>query len=65
VTVSAGAQPQPDDHYSYFFESDNLVGDTLGSPPPLLRVRPLHGRVMLLRPRTAFVAELLQSVEAL
>jgi hypothetical protein len=65
LTAPVGAQPRPDDNYSYVLESDNLVGETLGTTPPLLRVPPKGRRVLLLRPRVAFVAELLKSVEAL
>jgi hypothetical protein len=50
----------------YHFEDDALIGDTWGTTPPLIRVRAEKlPRVMLLRPRAAFVAELLKSVEML
>ena len=51
--------------YSYHFDDDLMVGDTFGSPPPLLTMghRPEH--ITLLRPRASFVAEMLKSVEAL
>ena len=65
LTASAGAQAKPDDHYDYVFDGDDLVGETLGTTPPLLRVRPKGCHVMLLRPRVQFVAELVKSVEAL
>jgi hypothetical protein len=51
--------------YTYDFEPDDLVGETLATTPPLIRVRPQPLRVMLLRPRASFVAEMLKSVEAL
>jgi hypothetical protein len=65
LTATVGAQPKPDDNYDYVFDSDDLVGETLGTTPPLLRVRPKGCHVMLLRPRVQFVAELLESVETL
>jgi hypothetical protein len=56
-----GAQPG----YSYHFDDDKMLGDTLSSPPPQLRVRGHLPRILLLRPRASFVAEMLKSVEAL
>jgi hypothetical protein len=64
VSASAAAQTK-DENYSYRFDDELLVGDTLASTPPLLRLRPRPPRVTLLRPRVAFVGELLKSVEAL
>lgn len=52
------------DAYLYDFEPDDLVGETLSTTPPLLKLRPRPLRVMLLRPRASFVDELLKSVEA-
>jgi hypothetical protein len=49
----------------YHFDDDDLIGATLSTTPPLLRVRPRPVRVMLLRPRASFVAEMRQSVETL
>jgi hypothetical protein len=53
------------DAYTYHFEDDYMVGDTLATTPPLLRVRRRPPIVTLLRPRASFVAEMLKSVEAL
>jgi hypothetical protein len=65
VATSARAQTA-DDRDDYHFEDDDLVGDTLSSPPPLLHLRTGKlPRIMLLRPRASFVAELLKSCEAL
>ncbi|HYP91373.1 MAG TPA: hypothetical protein VEQ59_24570 [Polyangiaceae bacterium] len=60
----AEAQPKQDD-YSYFFDADNVRADTFGAPPPLLRVRPNGPRVLLIRPRVSFAAELISSLDAL
>ncbi|HYQ16536.1 MAG TPA: hypothetical protein VEQ58_12285 [Polyangiaceae bacterium] len=60
----AAAQPKQDD-YSYFFDSDDVWGDTFGAPPPLLKVRPKGPRVLLIRPRVSFVPELLTSLDTL
>jgi hypothetical protein len=51
--------------YSYDFEDDALLGDTLSSPPPIIKGHRRGVRVTLLRPRASFVAEMLKSVEAL
>lgn len=66
VTLGASAQPKPETAaYTYDFEPDDLIGETLATTPPLLKVRPRPLRVTLLRPRASFVAEMLKSVEAL
>jgi hypothetical protein len=63
---SAAAQPaDSEQRYSYRFDDDYMVGDTLASTPPLLKVRPRVLRVSLLRPRASFVAEMLKSVETM
>jgi hypothetical protein len=61
------AQAQtPTSHYTYDFEPDDLVGDTLSTTPPLLKIRAVKlPRIMLIRPRASFVAEMLQSVQGL
>jgi hypothetical protein len=64
LSTSAAAQSK-DDSYRYVFEPDDLMGETFGEPPPLLRVPPKGRRVMLLRPRVSFVGELLKSVEVM
>lgn len=62
VTPGAHAQARQDIDI-YHFDDDALIGDTWGATPPLLRVRTKLPRVMLLRPRASFVAEMLKSVE--
>ncbi|HVY26808.1 MAG TPA: hypothetical protein VHB79_09660 [Polyangiaceae bacterium] len=64
ISASAAAQSK-EDNYSYEFKDEKLLGSTLSTTPPLLTVRPRAMRVTLLRPRAAFVGELLKSVEAL
>jgi len=54
-----------DEPVYYHFDDDFMVGDTLSTTPPLIVVRRPAARVMLLRPRASFVAEMLKSVEAL
>lgn len=61
---AAGAQTK-DENYSYHFDDDLMVGDTLGSPPPILVMRRTLPRIMLIRPRASFVGEMLKSVEVL
>jgi hypothetical protein len=51
--------------YTYDFDPDDLVGETLATTPPLLKVRKRLPRVTLLRPRASFVTEMLESVEEL
>ncbi len=66
VVASAKADAQTRyDRYDYHFEEDNLVGDTLSTPPPLLRVPPKGRRVLLIRPRVTFLPELIGTVEAI
>jgi hypothetical protein len=50
---------------SVFFKDDPLAAGGLSPYEALLRVSPSPKRVMLLRPRTQFVPELLKSVENL
>lgn len=61
----AAAAQSEEKGYGYRFDDDKLVGDTLGTTPALLKIRPGPSRVTLLRPRVHFVAELLKSVETL
>jgi len=50
----------------YEFVDDYMVGSTLDGTPPLLRVPgQIRPRILLIRPRASFVAELLTSVEHL
>jgi len=61
---AASAQTKADE-YSYHFDDDFMVGDTLGTTPlVILERRPAH-HIMLLRPRASFVAEMLKSVETM
>jgi hypothetical protein len=53
------------DSYEYHIEDDELWGETFGEPPPLLQLPPRGRRVLLIRPRVSFVAELAASVERL
>ena len=62
----AAAQPaDTDQRYHYRFDDDYMVGDTLSTTPPLLRLRTRLPRVSLLRPRASFVPEMLKSVESM
>jgi hypothetical protein len=64
--VASGAAAQPadtDQRYSYRFDDDYMVGDTLATTPPLLKVQPRPLKVSLIRPRASFVSEMLKSVE--
>jgi hypothetical protein len=60
----AGAQPKPDE-YSYHFDDDFMVGDTLGTTPLVILERKPSPRIMLLRPRASFVGEMLKCVETM
>jgi hypothetical protein len=51
--------------YSYRFTDEDLLGDTLQNVGDMYRGRPKFARVLLLRPRTSLVDELLKSAEAL
>lgn len=53
------------DAYTYTFIDDDLLGDTLSSPPPILKGGWRTKRIMLIRPRASFVAEMLTSVETM
>ena len=53
------------DAYTYTFTDDDLLADTLGSPPPVIHGGHRTTRITLIRPRAAFVAEMLESVETL
>lgn len=65
-TLSGAAAAQTkDEPYSYHFDDDFMVGDTLSTTPPLIVIRHIIPRIMLLRPRASFVAEMLKSVEVL
>ncbi len=51
--------------YSYRFTDEELLGDTLENVGDMYRGRPKFARVLLLRPRTSLVSELLKSAEEL
>jgi hypothetical protein len=51
--------------YEYSFVDDDLLGSTLGNSGDIFRGRAGFHRVLLLRPRTAFVVQLFKSVENL
>jgi hypothetical protein len=51
--------------YSYRFTDEELLGDTLQNVGDMYRGRPKFARVLLLRPRTSLVNELLKSAEEL
>jgi hypothetical protein len=71
IAQTAFAEPRSqrntarDDGYSYQFTDDNLLGDTIRDVGDMYRGRPKFMRVLLLRPRTSLVQELLKSAEAL
>lgn len=61
-----GYKTQTDDNgYTVEFGNDFLDGNDLDSSGPILRVRPMGARVVLIRPRTSFVTELKKTVESL
>ena len=64
LTGAASAQTKVD-QYSYHFDDEQLIGDTLSGTGVVIIERKPSPRIMLLRPRASFVAELLESVEAL
>ncbi len=65
----AAADPTPTipmaDNYQYVFTDDPLNAGLFGGNEPRIVVRPGAGRGTLIRPRIAFVVEMLKSVEAL
>ena len=65
VSAMAQAQTKADENYSYYFDNDDLTAEAMATTPPLLRVRHKGVKVMLIRERVSFAAELLQSVERL
>jgi hypothetical protein len=64
LSTVAHAQAKPD-AYTYDFEPDDLMGEAMATTPALLKIRPVPPKIMLLRPRASFVAEMLKSVEVL
>jgi hypothetical protein len=51
------------DQYGYTFGDDSVLADALGPLGTTIRIPPYVVRVTLIRPRTAFIVELLKSVE--
>jgi hypothetical protein len=51
--------------YSYRFSDEDLLGGTLNNMGLLYRGRPGAPRVMLIRPRTSLVQEIIKSAENL
>lgn len=51
--------------YSYQFTDDDLLGNTISDVGDMYRGRPKFARVLLLRPRTSLVQELIKSTESL
>jgi hypothetical protein len=60
----ASAQAKADE-YSYHFDDDFMVGDTLGTTSLVIIERKPAHHVMLIRPRASFVVELMKSVETM
>jgi len=65
ASPAAAHAQTPAQHYTYDFEPDDLVGETMSTTPPLIKVRTKLPRITLIRPRASFVAEMLKSVEVL
>lgn len=65
VASAAGAEEKnkKDQGYEYWFQDDPLKAAGTDGNLPLIKVRPTGARQSLMRPRTAFVPELLKSVE--
>jgi hypothetical protein len=63
--AKSSAKTQPVDEYSYNFEVDFLDGNDLKGDGPRITVRGGAARVLLIRPRTSFAAELIKSAENL
>ena len=66
IAPSAQADtPKKVDSYGYKFEDDLLSAPDGGGNTPIIKVRPMRTREILLRPRVQFVTEMLKSVENL
>ena len=65
ATVGSASAQTKVDAYTYTFIDDDLLADTLGSPPPILKGGHRTTRITLIRPRASFVAEMLKSVETM
>ncbi len=66
VAPSAHADtPKKEASYEYKFTDDLLSAPDGGGNTPIIKVRPMRTREILLRPRVQFVTEMLKSVENL
>jgi hypothetical protein len=65
ATVAHADPPKREDGYEYKFKDDDLLGKDLGGNTPLIAPRKTGMRMLLQRPRTQFVQEMLKSVENL
>ena len=59
----AAPSAQTPESYTYTFMDDDLIGDTLSTNTAIIKVRPHPPRIMLIRARASFVAEMIKSVE--
>ncbi len=70
-TLSGNARAEPaatrvdSGDYEYRFRDEDLLGSTLANVGDMYKGRARFQRVLLLRPRTAFVSHLFKSVEDL
>jgi hypothetical protein len=64
-TPTQARQEPSNNSYTYTFIDDDLLGDTLSSPPPILKGGKRPMRITLIRPRASFVVEMLTSVETM
>jgi hypothetical protein len=60
-----GSTPERGGDYGYIFEDDPMQAGAMTPDDPLLRVLAHPLKQTLIRPRTAFVPELLKTVENL
>jgi hypothetical protein len=71
VSHSAWAEPttmtsvEDNGDYSYRFTDEDLLGSTLNNVGDMYKSRARFRRVLLLRPRTSLVSEILKSAEQL
>ena len=65
LSFGTTALAQDDEGYGYEFDDDPLNAGGFGPNDATIRVRPGAARTLLIRPRTQFVQEMLQSVENL
>ncbi len=65
LSTSALAQAASDEPIVYEFDDDDLLGQAFAGDGDLIRLRLGPARTLLMRPRAAFVTEMLKSVEHL